>query len=347
MSNSEKARIIRKSHPKQKIRPSPYRSSVLQNLKEDFENRCAYSMQHETRAGGLLDIDHFDPRQKRDSIQDYNNLFLATRFCNGKKGKRWPTKAEKDAGCRFLNPCEEIDYGEHIFEDPNSHELVGVSLAAKWHIRMLGLNAPHFVRERAERARNLALIRSVPINIKVSIDHADTTLGWDHQKNLDFTVAHLMALLKKIHPDVLVVMDYTDWLEAGHAVMDGLPEPHVALEYAGAHSVTLLGTRARYDRTIQSAREALELTHNYSSYLSYSEAAARDYRPILDKTAALVSRQYSYNAVPQDLGTLMKDTFPRWKSDWSPRMRERVIARSQETAQRITGLLVERNSKKR
>lgn len=80
----------------------------------DFDGRCAYSMQHHERAG-KLEVDHFDPHKKKDLIQRFENLFPASRHCNGKKSDHWPNKTESAAGCRFLNPCEEMDYGEQIF----------------------------------------------------------------------------------------------------------------------------------------------------------------------------------------------------------------------------------------
>jgi len=63
------------------------------------------------------------------------------RHCNGKKSNTWPSKAELAAGCRFLNPCEEMDYGEQIFEDPLTNRLVGITPAAIWHIRICALNS--------------------------------------------------------------------------------------------------------------------------------------------------------------------------------------------------------------
>lgn len=120
----------------------------------DFEGRCAYSMQHFSRAG-KLEVDHFDPRQKKELIQDYNHLFPASRHCNGKKSDTWPNRGEAAAGCRFLNPCEEVDYGEQIFEDPVTHRLVGTTPAAVWHIRVCALNADHLVHERKRRAEHL------------------------------------------------------------------------------------------------------------------------------------------------------------------------------------------------
>jgi len=93
----------------------------------DFEERCAYSMQHTYRAGGAtcMEVDHFDPRKKLDEIQKYPNLFLATRHCNGAKRDRWPNNHERKLGVRFLNCCSEVDYGIHIFEDQTPMNSLG------------------------------------------------------------------------------------------------------------------------------------------------------------------------------------------------------------------------------
>ncbi len=119
MSSSRRIRVERGQPPKKPIKRHKYRDA-LPELLRDFEERCAYSMQHQSRSGPLK-VDHFDPRKKEDFLQDYDNLFPVSRYCNGKKSDRWPTKGERTAGCRFLNPCKEIDYGVQIFEDPSSH----------------------------------------------------------------------------------------------------------------------------------------------------------------------------------------------------------------------------------
>jgi hypothetical protein len=126
---------------------------ALEPLRRDFEDRCAYSCQHLSRAGGLkcMEIDHFDPRTKDDFLQQYSNLFLATRHCNGAKSKVWPNAADRALGLRYLNPCKEQDYGEHIFEDPQTHRLVGITPAGRYHVRMCDLNAEHLIAERRER----------------------------------------------------------------------------------------------------------------------------------------------------------------------------------------------------
>ncbi len=166
MSSSKRRRVKRGPPPKKPIKRRKY-ASVLPELMRDFEGRCAYGMQHYSRCG-KLEVDHFDPRLKKELIQDYNNLFPASRHCNGKKSDIWPNKEELAAGCRFLNPCEELDYGEQIFEDPETHRLVGTTPAAIWHIRVCGLNADNLVHERKRRAEHWAEIKGTAIRIKGS-----------------------------------------------------------------------------------------------------------------------------------------------------------------------------------
>lgn len=169
MSSSKKPRIKRGLPPEKPIKRRRYKDA-LPELIRDFEGRCAYSMQHQTRCG-KLEVDHFDPRKKNDLIQDYNNLFPASRHCNGKKWKHWPTKTEQDAGCRFLNPCEEMDYGEQIFENPQTNELIGTTPAAKWHIRVCGLNADRLIEERRRRAKHWRTLQNRKFKLKKNIPH--------------------------------------------------------------------------------------------------------------------------------------------------------------------------------
>lgn len=125
---------------------------------KDFEGRCAYCMRHVTLCDGDLEVDHFDPTKKDDSLQYYDNLFPASRGCNKFKSNRWPDADQLAAGERFLNPCAEMDYGGSIFEDPVSHLLVGTTSAARWHIDILRLNREDLVDERRRRSEIRALL---------------------------------------------------------------------------------------------------------------------------------------------------------------------------------------------
>src|ERR1051325_3691703 len=101
-------RIKRGDPPKRKLKRRKERVA-LPELMRDFQGRCAYSMQHWELAGGekCMEVDHFDPREKNNLNQRYDNLFLATRHCNLSKQAVWPTAAELLEGERYLNPCKE------------------------------------------------------------------------------------------------------------------------------------------------------------------------------------------------------------------------------------------------
>ena len=134
-------------------------AKALPFLLEDFGYRCAYSLVHHRQESKGLEVDHFDPRLKGQAIQRYENLMPSTRLCNSLKGNHWPTPQEREEGIRFLDPSKEQDYDYQIFEDPATHCLVGTTVAAKYHIRVLGLNSPFFVRQRADRAKFHAFMK--------------------------------------------------------------------------------------------------------------------------------------------------------------------------------------------
>jgi hypothetical protein len=47
-----------------------------------------------------VEVDHFNLHKKADNIQEYANLFPATRHCNGAKGKHWPSEKDQRLGIR-------------------------------------------------------------------------------------------------------------------------------------------------------------------------------------------------------------------------------------------------------
>lgn len=116
-----------------------------------------------------MDVDHFQPKGK--GRHRYTNLLVATRHCNGAKSNKWPTRAESRAGLYIINPYTEQDYGKHIFEDPKTHHIVATSPAGFYHILVVDLNAPHLVKERAERSRIGSLLKGAK-RIKSSITAA-------------------------------------------------------------------------------------------------------------------------------------------------------------------------------
>lgn len=109
-----------------------------------------------------MEVDHFDPTLRDPARNRYRNLMLATRLCNLMKRDRWPEKWQARQGLRFLNPCIEKDYGQHIFEDPITHKLVGVTVTGRFHIDACDLNHPSFVWERQQRSEFLRIKRTQP-----------------------------------------------------------------------------------------------------------------------------------------------------------------------------------------
>ena len=110
-----------------------------------------------------IQVDHFDPTRKNDKYQQYSNLFPADARCNLSKGDQWPTKEERERGIRFLNCCEEIDYGECIFEEPETGMLVGTTVAARYHIEALQLNCPELCKFRRDRTRIVRAIEKADL----------------------------------------------------------------------------------------------------------------------------------------------------------------------------------------
>lgn len=142
-------RVKRGPAPLVKLTRTKYRSA-LPELRRDFEDRCAYCMRH-IGTKTEMQVDHFDPTQKSARLQVYSNLFLADAHCNGAKSDTWPTDEERRMGIRFLDCCNEQDYGASIFEDPKTHELIGTTPAAIYHIETIDLNDPGLIEERRVR----------------------------------------------------------------------------------------------------------------------------------------------------------------------------------------------------
>jgi hypothetical protein len=144
--------------------------------------------------GRTAEVDHFDPRKKSDKTQDYDNLFLSSRHCNGSKWHTWPSIEQQKKGIRFLNCCQEDDYGVCIFEDKKSHELIGTTPAAKWHILNLDLNAAFLVKERRKRAEIMDLL-SRSVQIKTAPSNATLQL-------LSDTLSALKSAKEDLIPDI-------------------------------------------------------------------------------------------------------------------------------------------------
>ena len=182
----KKPRVVR-GVPPHPIRRKHYREDSLPSLLRDFLRRCAYCMNRESEDEGFK-IDHFWPTSKGGSFTDYLNLFLSCDRCNHHKWDHWPTRAERNLGIRFLNCCEETDYGDHIFERENG-ELYSETPEGRYHIRMIFLNRPDLVRLRQKRRQFLAIVNA-PVT------------GMNFGSEVEAKLAVLSKLLKELIPAI-------------------------------------------------------------------------------------------------------------------------------------------------
>ena len=132
------------------------------------------------------------------------------------------------------------------------------------------------------------------------------TLGNDHQFDLDYTVAHLAALLDAISPDAVVLNDATTWLARGCPLGPLVPEVHVALAFASERRIGIFGTRGwpadAYAASVRSVQAD-------NARLRDTAAAFRTARAALDAKAAFITREYSGNAMPQSIERLVAGGF--------------------------------------
>src|SRR3990172_986708 len=127
------------------------------------------------------------------------------------------------------------------------------------------------------------------------------TLANDHQFDLDYTIAHLEALLDRIKPDAILVDDYSDWLAKGCLWQATSPENHLALRYATAAGIPIFGT---FLRTAPTAYDGAMRTEEQYRTLSIDDAR-EPFRPRLDRTAAAIARDYSFAVPPARLDRLL------------------------------------------
>jgi hypothetical protein len=164
--------VSRKNKPKNRFTQNTYRKALPALLK-DFENRCAYSLIHVEDAGKkTMEVDHHNPQIGENKKHNYENLFPATRHCNGSKSNIWPSASMQKKGIHFLNPCKEGDYGFQIFEKENG-ELIGTTPAAEWHIRILDLNDSHLVKRRKSRAELRKMLADDLMMLSLNADPQD------------------------------------------------------------------------------------------------------------------------------------------------------------------------------
>ena len=163
------------------------------------------------------------------------------------------------------------------------------------------------------------------------------TLGTDHQFALDYSVAHVAAVLDAIAPDALAIADVTDWLRAGCVYRAVLPENHIALKYAREKPIPIWGTRtppppSEYEHTV-------EAIHRENERYATPDAVEREYRVRLDETTARIAREFSFTPDSQTLRSLLRSGFPARAATWTPSEREAIAAANGRIIESLVSLI--------
>ncbi len=144
----ERRKAVAAQYPRTKYR------QALPSLLLETGDRCGYSLQHVLDLGRKsMELDHFNPTLRHPFRNRHGNLISASRHCNGAKSDTWYSPEDRKAGLYLINPYEEADYGTHIAEDRATGILVGKTIAGRWHIEILDLNADHLVTKRLDRTK--------------------------------------------------------------------------------------------------------------------------------------------------------------------------------------------------
>lgn len=158
----KKPRVSRKYDPTTCFAEHELRNQALDQLLSDFADRCAYSLIHvEAVSKHNMEVDHHNPNITGEKRNAYSNLYPAFSLINNHKRKRWPNENQKNNRQRFLDPCKETDYGNHIFEDHGTGTLIPASPEAVYHIENLGLNHDWLKAQRRKRTENQEILAAL------------------------------------------------------------------------------------------------------------------------------------------------------------------------------------------
>lgn len=199
MAAKANSRIVRRQNPPPMTGHRGY-SKAKPFLRKDFEERCAYCMMGEAvhpDGDDGFEIDHFWPTSRKGDRNSYDNLFWSCAWCNRWKSNRWPTDKDVILDRRFVNPCNEQDYGDHFTELPDG-TLKSSSTPGEYHIKHLRLNRDKRVALRKERDFLIAKSEEVAALLRdvSSEPHANPSM---QARIVDFILYGLGAIKLRIN----------------------------------------------------------------------------------------------------------------------------------------------------
>jgi hypothetical protein len=177
--------------------------SVSASIREQIRQRAQYACEFcgitEIDTGGMLTIDHFQPRTKAGS-DELENLIYACITCNQYKQDYWP---RTETAARLWNPRQE-SASEHFIEQEDG-QLTALTPIGTFTIKRLRLNRSQLIVARQRRQQQLQVERLLQryqelTTLQAQINLQLTDLAMEQQVLLKEQRKWLRMLLNRIHP---------------------------------------------------------------------------------------------------------------------------------------------------
>jgi hypothetical protein len=158
-------------------------------VRRRYDERCGYCGVHESEAGTLLEIDHFQPRAV-GGTDTLDNLVYCCPTCNRLKGGFWPSGDHCASEQRLLHP-ERDDLSLHLREEANCR-LSALTATGAFHLNRLRLNRPPLVALRRAR-KDVELLRRA-----LDATHTDQALLRDRMTTLENDLQQVLLQLSRL-----------------------------------------------------------------------------------------------------------------------------------------------------
>lgn len=130
-------------------------SANFELVRQRFQRACGYCGVSEVSSGGILTIDHYQPRSYGGS-NELDNLIYACYKCNQYKHEFWPNREQLARQQRVLHPLLD-DFSLHFQLKEQVGILDPLTPTGRFHINLLHLNRPQLVKYRLSQQMLVAL----------------------------------------------------------------------------------------------------------------------------------------------------------------------------------------------
>lgn len=173
-------------------------ASIREQVRQRAQYACEFCGTTEIDTGGMLTIDHFQPRTKAGS-NELENLIYACVICNQYKQDYWP---RTETAPRLWNPRQE-SASEHFVEQEDG-QLTALTPIGIFTIKRLRLNRSQLIVARQRRQQQVQVERLLQryqelTTLQAQINLQLTDLAIEQQVLLKEQRKWLRMLLNRIH----------------------------------------------------------------------------------------------------------------------------------------------------